>query len=160
LHITTHSELIEAIRAAFVECDDMNPDLDKIADEIFHRHTFGGELNFRRARANQTTIRTAVAMFFEREYEETGATDDPKREEAIERCQEFLDALRDLAKVNFTLAVLDALRPLDRLRFCRLVLEAYDPNLLQAVYGMALKHAGESVEGGEEGEEKGEEVAS
>jgi hypothetical protein len=141
--ITTHAELVDAIRAAFVDCDDMEPDLDEIADEVFRRHTFGGELSFRRARANRTTIRTAVAMFFEHEYEATGATDDPKRDEAIDKCQEFLDALRDVFEVRFTLEALEALRPLDRQRFYRLVLEVYDPDL-QAVYETALKNAGES----------------
>jgi hypothetical protein len=143
--ITTHAELAEAIREAFVACDDMEPSLDKIADEVFHGHTFGGELSYRRARVNQTTVRIAVAMFFEHEYEATGATDDPKRDAAITRCQEFLDALRDLFEVGFTLATLEALRPLDRRRFYRLVLAIYDPDL-QTVYDTALRNDEESEE--------------
>jgi hypothetical protein len=159
MHITTTSELADVIREAFVDCDRMEPDLDTIADRLVRKHTFGGQLNFRRGRPTAAGVRMAVAMFFEHEYEETGAIDDPKRDEALERAQEFLDAVGDLRDVRFTVETLAALQPLDRQRFYRLLLDVADPEELQAVYAVALRNIGETEKGTEEANEEDKEAA-
>jgi hypothetical protein len=145
MHITTPGELAAQIREAFIGCDRMEVDIDTIADRLFRRHTFGGDLNYRRGKATLTGLRMAVAMFFEREYEETGATDDPKRDEAIERAQELLDAVTELAELQFTLSDLDHIRPLDPQRFYRLLLgiPGCPSELLGELYRKAEMLAGE-----------------